>query len=336
MLLALLPRARIMALRVMTPTFFEGPEKKVELVVDAGQPSLRSWGDDAWATVVNAAGAQVLSVIRDDCCDAYLLSESSLFVYDRYLTMITCGRTTLVDAVLHLLERIPPAAVSLLIYERKNEHFPELQHSSFYDDARRLAACIPGAAYRFGDEHDHHVQVFCSAREFTPDSQDTTVEILMHGLPEDAASRFVGCERPSAGTIADARGITRLLPGFVVDEHPFTPAGYSMNAIREGGDYYTIHVTPEALGSYVSFESNVDFRGSLHALVSGVIGIFRPRSFDVVTFAPVGKPSEEVNVEGYRVKDSVGTTLAGYDVRFWHCYQPILEPRRPSVLSIDP
>lgn len=315
------------------PTFFEGPEKKVELVVEPGHPSLRGWGQDTWAQVVEAAGAQILSVIRSDACDAYLLSESSLFVYDRYLTMITCGRTTLVAATELLLERIDPSAVALLMYERKNEHFPELQATSFFEDARRLNARVPGRALRFGDEHDHHVQLFCSTRPFIPDDADTTLEVLMHGLPEDAASRFIGCERPATGTIAEARGVAAILPGFEIDEHPFTPAGYSMNGLR-GDDYYTIHVTPETLGSYVSFETNVDFRGRLDDLVAQVVSVFRPRSFDVVAFAPEGTLDARLEPAGYRLKDRVGTTLAGYDIGFWHCYRPIDGIRRPAPLPL--
>ena len=83
------------------PTFFEGPEKKLELAVTDGV-SLRAQGDEFWNRVVAASGAHVLSVLRGESCDAYLLSESSLFVFDGYLTMITCGQTRLVDAA-HLL-----------------------------------------------------------------------------------------------------------------------------------------------------------------------------------------------------------------------------------------
>ena len=37
-------------------------------------------------------------------------------------------------------------SVAFLIYERKNEHYPEQQPTSFYDDARRLQAMVPEAA----------------------------------------------------------------------------------------------------------------------------------------------------------------------------------------------
>lgn len=318
----------------MKPTFFEGPEKKVELATTPEAPSLRSHGRAFWDSVVVASGAQVLSVLSSDTCDAYLLSESSLFVHDDHLTMITCGRTRLVNAVERILERVPPSDVALLMYERKNEHFPDRQLTSFYQDAQRLASWIPGRALRFGDEHDHHVHLFHTTQPYAVAPNDTTLEILMHGLPEERSPRFIGCSRPTSGTLAGEWGIETILPGFEIDEHPFTPAGYSMNALR-GSEYYTIHVTPEQLGSYVSFETNVDFRGDLQGLVSQVVEVFSPRSFDVMAFSPEGTASEVFGSgTAYRAKDRVQAQIGGYDIRFWHAYHPSDGARAPVVVTL--
>jgi len=317
----------------MEPTFFEGPEKKVELAVVDGFEPLRGLPRRFWESVVATSRAQVLSVLQNARCDAYLLSESSLFVYDSSVTMITCGRTRLVDAVVQMVEHIGADNLELLMYERKNEHWPERQPTSFYDDAKRLAQIVPGQALRFGDEHDHNVRLFHSTRPYVPDHDDTTLEILMHGLPDDAAARWIGRDAPETGTIAAACGVEAILPGFAVDEHAFTPAGYSMNGVR-GSDYYTIHVTPESIGSYVSFETNCDYRANLSALVGRVLEVFSPRSFDVVAFAPEGTLEDEVAPPGYVVKDQSATVVLGYDVGFWHCYRPLRAPREPVVLPL--
>ena len=83
----------------MQHKFFEGSEKKFEVVVSANSPDLRSLGEQRWREIVTASGAHVLSRMRGAHCDAYLLSESSLFVFAHKVVMITCGRTRLVDAV---------------------------------------------------------------------------------------------------------------------------------------------------------------------------------------------------------------------------------------------
>ncbi|MCB9592321.1 MAG: adenosylmethionine decarboxylase [Sandaracinaceae bacterium] len=309
----------------MTHTFFEGPEKKVELAVVDGHPSLRGLGDAFWRGVVRAAQAEVLSVISNDHLDAYLLSESSLFVYDGFVTMITCGKTTLVEAVDAMLERIPPKAISVLVYERKNEHFPHEQPTSFFEDGRRLVTRLPGRAVRFGVEHEHAVRMFHTTREHRPEPDDRTLEILMHGIDPKRTEPFRG-PRPEGG-IAHALGLDLALAGHTVDEHFFEPTGYSLNAIRDAA-YTTLHVTPQRLGSYVSFETNAaDFRGHLQELVCEVVGVFAPESFDVVVFEPHEAPIE-LQLDGYVVRKHVREPVCGYHVSFRHFFRDATGPTR--------
>ncbi len=308
-------------------TFFEGPEKKIELMLKPGTPSLRALDRTFWSSVVRAAGAQILSEIRSDECTAYLLSESSLFVYDDHLTMITCGRTTLVDAAVKVLERVSKDDVALVIFERKNEHFPEQQPSTFYDDARRLKALFSGRGLCFGDEHAHRVHMFAWSSGAPPEPDDTTLEILMHGLDPERAALFAGAQ----GNVAVQTGIDRIISGSKIDEHCFTPAGYSMNALA-GRTYFTVHVTPEQPVSFASFETNLDFRDNLAEITKRVTDVFRPRSFTMVTFSPTTAPT--LKLDGFEVEDHVASTLAGYRVDFRHCFRPPTDPRRPSVIDL--
>jgi len=315
----------------MPPQFFEGPEKKVELILAPGRPSLRAAGDPRWEAVVRAARAQVLSKRSTDAVDAYLLSESSLFVWDDHFTLITCGATRMADAVEEALTFVRPEDVAFLALERKNEHFPHEQPTSFYDDARRLQRRVPGRAIRFGDEHSHCIQLFHSERPFVPDADDVTLEVLMHGIYERAAA-FRG-ERPDDVARARATGVGEVLPGFAVDDYQFTPNGYSLNAIR-GRDYFTLHVTPERLGSYASFETNADFRADPDDLVRRVVEVFRPESFDVLAFVPGGEPVA-LSPPGYRVRKHVhDPDVAGYAVTFQHFYRPSPSPERPAELEL--
>ncbi len=316
----------------MTAEPFEGPEKKVELVVTGDVPSLRSFGDQAWHAVARTAGAEVLSCLRSEACTAYLLSESSLFVYDDWLVMITCGRTSLVTAIEHMFSFIPVESVALLVYERKNEHFPQLQPTSFHDDARALAALVPGRAVRFGGEYGHSVQMFHTTRPFEPERDDPTLEILMHGIDREIAENFQGQEAAHDHRLAERLGVHHIFPGFDVSEYAFEPAGYSLNALN-GETYYTFHVTPEQLGSYVSFETNYDFRADLEGIVRRVTEIFRPRAFEVVTFLPEGEA--ECAVTGYQLADHVVEELGGYHVSFFQYFRPSPASRPPYRLSLE-
>ncbi len=317
----------------MKPTYFEGTEKKVELAVVDDFPSLRSFGQKRWRQVITAAGAHVVSLQVHPYVDAYLLSESSLFVFDTYLTMITCGQTRLVDGVQQILQFVPPEVVAALIYERKNEHFPQLQPTSFVEDARRLRQWVPGAAVRFGAEHEHEVVAFYTTRPYVPDPEDTTLEVLMYGIDQGRAAAFRTEAKPRAGTVAAHTGLDNILEGYSIDEHSFDPTGYSLNAIRDEY-YYTVHVTPEPVGSYVSFETNADFRSDLSGLVARVIEKFEPESLDVFAFVPT-TDTLTVELPGYRLRKHVQEPLSGYHVTFQHWYRPASGPRRAQPIVLD-
>jgi len=302
------------------PAFFEGPEKKIEIAVVDGFASLRSFGHDRWEKVVRAAEADVLSRQSNAHFDAYLLSESSLFVADNFLTMITCGRTRLADAVAELLTFVPPEAVAVAFYERKNEHFPHEQSTTFFEDARRISEWLPGRALGFGAEHEHAVYLFHTDRPHEPEANDTTLEVLMHGIDPKVTERFRRMEPPESGTVAAELGLADVLPGFDLDEHVFSPVGYSLNALK-GETYATIHVTPEHLGSYVSFETNLDFRDDPNGLIQRVVGRFHPESFDIVAFVPDPRPLA-VEVPGYLLRKHMGAEAGGYEVTFQHWYRP--------------
>ena len=321
----------MMGRSMATPSFFEGTEKKLEVVVTPGFPPLRSLGDEAWHCIVEAAGAKVLSVLRSEHSDAYLLSESSLFVFDDWFVVITCGQTTLVNAIPQILKSIPKESIAFLVYERKSEHFPEHQETTFYDDAHRLHAMLPGRALRFGDAHGRYIQMFHTTRPYSPETNDPTLEVLMHVIDEDVAGQFAATRTSNDASLAVSSGMAAILPGFTTSEHVFDPAGYSLNAAK-GEEYYTFHVTPEEAGSYVSFETNYDFRGDLDGLIRSIVELFRPRAFDVITFLPEAEP--DLPVAGYGLGDHVVQVLGGYRVSYFQYFAPPSGPRAACELEL--
>ncbi|KAF9916502.1 spermidine resistance protein [Lobosporangium transversale] len=92
-------------------------------------------------------------------------------------------------------------------------------------------------------------------------SHDQTVEILMTNLNPEAMKRFYQRPDDVPGTVGGVRvdqetGLAGLFPQAQLDSYLFTPCGYSANAMQDG-NYYTIHVTPEPVCSYASFETNI-------------------------------------------------------------------------------
>jgi S-adenosylmethionine decarboxylase len=312
--------------------FFEGPEKKVEIVMKGEGPSLRTYTKEFWTEVVKLARAQILSHVSNEYCDAYLLSESSLFVFDRRVLMITCGNTTLAHATLRIVERIGLEKIGTVIYERKNQLFPEYQPSNFYDDVRLLRKLIPGKSYRFGKEDEHHIYLFHLDRGYAPLKGDATLEILMHGIDPESASAFIKGEKHNLEFIRKQTGIHKIFPNFKVDDYLFEPMGYSLNAIR-GENYYTVHVTPQPIGSYVSFETNLIENDDIEKPLSRVLEIFKPLSFDVLTFSTEQKlPSVE---KLYSLRRKVRSELeCGYAVEFGSYYRPTQTVEAAELLEV--
>ncbi|RME14621.1 MAG: adenosylmethionine decarboxylase [Bdellovibrio sp.] len=296
--------------------FFEGSEKKVE--IQWQKESLFSLPESFWREMVQASGAQILSSLQNRKLHAYLLSESSLFVWDDRLTMITCGQTQLINAIQFFVETQGRDFISSLIYERKNEYFPYFQKTHFFEDLSVLQRLIPGRALQFGQSDDHHLFLFhTQSPDFHPRMDDRTLEVLMYGLKPEVACLF---SQPS--TKEDIRQkLKPILESFELDDYFFDPSGYSLNALR-GHEYLTIHVTPQEESPYISFECNALNHEDNSYWVRLLIQVFEPQSYDVIIF----DPEQEVflNAEpGYTQKDSVFDELKGaqYKVSYRHFFK---------------
>ncbi|KAF9905694.1 spermidine resistance protein [Linnemannia zychae] len=197
---------------------------------------------------------------------------------------------------------------------------------------------------------------------------DQTVEILMTDLNPKAMHKFyhhADKNQPSGsegGQLVDQQsGLTALFPEAEIDSFLFQPCGYSCNALVKPtgvtetgpGKYYTIHVTPEPVCSYASFETNIPVRLSsksrrhhhssektsapetVNELIQRVIDIFQPGNLTVTIFASDKKNSlnpTEKQIErrqfkmlhslgaipGFRRTDRILYGLDGYDLIYGH------------------
>ncbi|WP_299806899.1 adenosylmethionine decarboxylase [uncultured Shewanella sp.] len=257
--------------------FFEGSEKKIELHMSRSAVSLRSLPNDFWQQALAEAGAEILSVLSNQHCDAYVLSESSLFVWEHKLLLITCGNTRLVDAATYLVEQLGTKCISSLNYQRKSEFLSHLQASRFEDDIEQLKAHIPGIAYRVGHLDNHHHYLFCSQP-----SQDSYsgASLLMYHIKGEVAE-YLRSDEQSSEQIRSLLQLERLLPQFKLDDYLFKPCGYSVNGLFEDR-FITIHITPQERSSYVSIETNLHFSQYPFNIFSELLKILNPRSWDII------------------------------------------------------
>ncbi|KAM9916916.1 hypothetical protein OXX80_013425, partial [Metschnikowia pulcherrima] len=92
---------------------FEGPEKLLEVwfwpapeAIPEGisKEGLRAIPLEKWKAILDLVNCKVLSMKSSPAVDAYLLSESSLFVFPHKMILKTCGTTTTlacIDEIFH-------------------------------------------------------------------------------------------------------------------------------------------------------------------------------------------------------------------------------------------
>jgi S-adenosylmethionine decarboxylase len=128
--------------------------------------------------MLDLVNCKVLSIVESEDVDAYLLSESSMFVFPHKLILKTCGTTTLLCGLPRILEiatlfggfagSTAPAGRGIAIaaapyrvfYSRKNFLFPDRQHGphrSWRDEVQALDKLfVGGSAYMIGKMNGEH------------------------------------------------------------------------------------------------------------------------------------------------------------------------------------
>lgn len=307
---------------------FEGPEKTLEVVFRRVESStdhilqphpdqrvgLRQLERRDLDRVCRRARCTILSCVSNQYLDAYVLSESSLFVYPYMLVLKTCGTTTLLRCVAVLIElglRLG-LEVDWLGYSRKNFNFPGDQafpHESFHQEleylnSHRNLARLDGNGYTLGPVTSDHWFVFVAdqtIRNNYDSDTDRVLNIMMFDIDEKVAELFNynaydakahpdESDEEAVHRISreqtKAAGIDALCPGAIIDPRAFEPCGYSMNAILFRS-YYTMHITPENGSSYASFETNQRV-ASYTSLINNVVRAFRPKRFVMTLMADEG------------------------------------------------
>lgn len=284
------------------PGTFEGPEKTMEVLFSTTKgPSegLRALNRNQLDHICLDAKCSILNKCSNSYIDAYILSESSMFIYKHRFIMKTCGTTTLLRCLGTLLEYSDQLGMELtwVGYSRKNLNNPDAQHwphSSFSDEIKflssheKLQSRLQGSGHILGPVTGDHWFVYIADPHpeyqllLEAPTMERTINLMMFGIASNVCELFFQKSGLSAKEMTIKSGINTLCPGFTIDETSFTPCGYSMNGILHNS-YVTIHITPEAECSYVSFETNTELK-DYAALIRNVLNCFQPTRFVLTLF----------------------------------------------------
>lgn len=334
--------------------FFEGVEKLLEIWftpnLNNKSADLRKIPRSRWNALLKSVRCEIISFSKNDYVDAYVLSESSMFVSKRRWILKTCGTTTplqCLEPLLEMAEQIGYTDVEELFYSRKNFKRPDLQvspHRGFEEEVALLDSFFDdGRAYCLGSVNRDCWYLYTLSRgggetqrrikDLLPPEPDQTIEILMTELDPNIMSIFTKDECNKAKEATEKSGIHKIIPGMVIDDYLFEPCGYSMNGIAKNnisgeysqGCYMTIHITPEPKFSYVSFESNIA-SSNYCDLITRVIDTFQPGKFIVTIFAnktsPAYTASREIDHAGmigeWERRDIQYCRFQTYDLTYAH------------------
>lgn len=218
---------------------------------------------EEWNELLKSAACTILDARGNEYFDAYLLSESSLFVYPVKVILKTCGTTTLLKALPLIVELgkrfgLVPEWVG---YSRKDFLYPQEQiypHQSFKDETKYLQQFYPeGEGFVMGPVTGDHWFVFTAEPKLDrclAESFDRNLDMMMFDIDPLVAQLFFKSDL-SASEVTKISGISSLMPGAIINDWMFEPCGYSLNGLN-GETHYTIHVTPEPACSFVSFATN--------------------------------------------------------------------------------
>ena len=172
----------------------------------AAPTGLKVVSAEIWKDMLDLVNCKVLSIVESEQVDAYLLSESSMFVFPHKIILKTCGTTTLLSGLPRMLEIAAlvagfPHAVANLVkgtataampyrefYSRKNFMFPDRQrgpHRSWRDEVKSLDRLfLGGSAYMIGKMNGEHWYLYLTEPNTiltppaTPDRLETETKML--------------------------------------------------------------------------------------------------------------------------------------------------------------
>lgn len=295
---------------------FEGPEKLLELWFAPNEFTLpfSIWNNKSLFDIpyieienlLNNVNCQILSHKRNNFIHAYLLSESSLFIFKHKLILKTCGTTTTLlslEKLLNILKtfinnKLTELPIFTVFYSHRSFMFPEkqlLMHQSWDDELNHLNKFFKienSKDFIFGNDikNKWHFYVNKGNDKLFPQinsTNDITIEILMTGLKN--VNIFYRNEKGIDGHIngikmMEISKFNKILPldNMIHDAFAFMPCGYSSNSIKDD-IYTTIHITPESEFSYASFETNypINDEETLNNIINNVINALKPEQYTV-------------------------------------------------------
>lgn len=284
---------------------FEGKEKRLEILFSnhSKTKSLRDVSIAIWTDIIHGVKASVLQCCPSTSFDAFVLSESSMFVYDTKVLLITCGQTTILSALEQVcaLGKQMEMEIDRIQYSHSNFTFPMLQQSP-HSNVELETAFLKSI---FRDVHftevasTHGLGWYCWTLCHSKCQVLPTCTLYLENISRQAANEFTQntIERSGLHMLQHTK-LSGLLQAFgpVLHAYAFHPCGLSANGIctRTNG-HWTLHITPEVSNSFVSLEFCPEDVSEIQRIAS-FFEYWKPQKAQVITSS---MPTSQIEVTGY-------------------------------------
>lgn len=343
---------------------FEGPEKLLEIWFWSSESNipknikndgLRSVPLEEWIKILDLVNCKILSMKSSKFMDAYLLSESSLFVFPHKIILKTCGTTTTLACLDHLFKSlnkfilkdfdnefnlIESKSIFKIFYSRRSFMFPDKQkhvHRDWKHEVQLLNKFfINGKSYVVGDfMSDDHWYIYMGGsstieqdqeqeQEDECDINDQTLEMLMTDLNPEKAKVFFTTRKPGSESLIDNENEDE--ESDLGHEIGFETMNLTkLNSIFENDIDLTNQLPSPSLSDNMSFdESNNNNNGGKNNESNNNTNKFNKFDFihDAFSFSPCGYSSNSIssNNGGYyytlHITPESGWSYASFETNY--------------------
>lgn len=325
---------------------FEGPEKLLEvwfaptettLPPGAKENGLKAVDSKIWEGMLDLVNCQVLSIVKSEHVDAYLLSESSMFVFPHKLILKTCGTTTLLlglRRLLHIaaveagfpfhnaksLEDVHAAATPYRVfYSRKNFLFPDKQqgpHRSWKQEVKYLDDMFEGgSAYMVGKMNGDHWYLYIT-------SPGATTLTPPHTPVSDKSGNLSPTRKPSGSKIPTGIvGINGDIPAEETHDETLEILMTDLDS-ENAKQFYVSHAA--ALANETAAEKVNEARREAHESLD----VVQKQSSDDATFDVFGngEDAERVLAESITTEGHALGTVVSNNCGLSEVYPPSIYP----------
>jgi len=255
---------------------------------NAYQMGLRTISKLVWDDMLAIVKCTVLNVIKNENVDAYLLSESSMFVYPHKLILKTCGTTTLLMALPRILELAKELCgfekVWRIFYSRKSFMFPDRQcgpHRSWHDEVSYLDKYFDnGSAYKIGTNEKNHWYLYLTSPADDVLAHDHSNDD--HAETDESGTTTPNHRRYESGSSTPATSDTES------DPSPFGNSGYPQQ--DQTVEILMTDLNPEAMKLF--YQNNDEPTGTIGGKrvdeTTGIGNIYPTAKVDSFLFEPCG------------------------------------------------